>query len=211
MNEKVGDIYNWILFRFTYRYFYYGTIFLYDHSMDCKRKCNPLVFLDTTVIMGIQISQIRIFIQRILFHIKSWGVNMCSQNVHTFLNRLLTYMKKCHDLFHSYSINFISGLDLFAGFQFLFQGNITLTLRFLYQFFYTLTFSLGYIQKISVILCQFFQIFFIGFCIGKPCILSLHVYHLMLHSLWAFDPDILFFNVSIIRQTFPNIYNPCHS
>ena len=41
------------------------------NSVNCQRKRHPLILLDAAVIMGVQISESTILVQRILFHIHS--------------------------------------------------------------------------------------------------------------------------------------------
>ena len=78
--------------------FYCRAVFFYDNSMDSERNRHPLVFLDTTVIMGIQIGKTAILIKRILFYVKARGINVRPQNIHAFRHRLLSDLEH-HDRF----------------------------------------------------------------------------------------------------------------
>ena len=51
-----------IILILTDIYFCCTSVFLYHYAMDCQGKSHPLVFLNTAIIMGIQICKIRILI-----------------------------------------------------------------------------------------------------------------------------------------------------
>ena len=56
MNEQVGYEEYRIILILTYVNLNCSTVLLDYNAMDCKRNCNPLILLDTTIIMCVQIS-----------------------------------------------------------------------------------------------------------------------------------------------------------
>ena len=62
MDQKICNIYDGIIFILTDIYFCCTSVFFYHYAMDCQGKSHPLVFLNTAIIMGIQICKIRILI-----------------------------------------------------------------------------------------------------------------------------------------------------
>ena len=175
MNQKVCNIYDWIILVLSDIYFCYASVFLYYYTVDRKGKSYPLILLNAAIIMGIQISQVCILVQRILFDIQTRGINMCSQNVHSMGNLLFSDMEKGNDLFHSYCINLISGFQSVTSSNLLFQRFIACFLRFFHDFSHTLSLCFSHIKEITVCLCYSFQFFFLCLCIGQPCVSTLHL------------------------------------
>ena len=62
MDQKISDVYDRIILIFTNCHIDHSTIFFDNHTMDCERQCNPVIFLYTAIIMGIKICEICIFI-----------------------------------------------------------------------------------------------------------------------------------------------------
>lgn len=100
--------------------------------------------------MRIQISQIRILIQRILLDIQSRRVDMCTENAHTSGKLFRSYMKQSNDLLHPYRINLVTGLDLLAFFKLRLKRFISGSLCFLHDFCNTFPFCF----PLSKILCK---------------------------------------------------------
>ncbi len=88
----------------------YRTVFLRNNAVKCKRKRNPLVFLNTAIVVGIQIGKFFVLVQRVLLDINPWRVNVCPQDVHACFQRLLSDMENGDCFVHAY------GIDLIAGF-----------------------------------------------------------------------------------------------
>ena len=72
------------------------TALLDDHAMDRQRQCDIVIFLDPAVIMGVEIGDAGVLIQRILLHIKSGRIDMRAENVQAVLKRLCSNLKEHH-------------------------------------------------------------------------------------------------------------------
>ena len=59
LDQQIRDNKDRIIFFFTDTYLNCCAIFLCNHSMKGKWKCHPLIFLDSTIIMGIHIGKIQ--------------------------------------------------------------------------------------------------------------------------------------------------------
>ena len=79
--------------------------------MDCKRHCNPLIFLDSSIVVGIQIDQALAFIERIHLDVQTRRIDMGSKYVHSLLHRLRAYMEKGDCLFVVLYIDLVSALE----------------------------------------------------------------------------------------------------
>jgi len=62
MNQKVCNVKNRIILILADGYIYNSAILLHNYAMHCHWKSNPLIFLHSTVVMSVKISQIRILI-----------------------------------------------------------------------------------------------------------------------------------------------------
>ena len=85
--------------------------------MQGKGNRHPLVFLHPAVIMGIQISNAAVLINRILLNIQPGRINMGSQNIHAFLHRLFPNLVHNQAFVHIDGINLISWLNFASAFQ----------------------------------------------------------------------------------------------
>ena len=117
MDQKICDVKYRILRLLTNADLHNASVLLCNNAMHSKRQCHPLVFLYATIIMSIQISQVRILVQRILLNIQSRRVDMCTENAHPSGKLFGSYMKQGNDLLHPYCINLVTGLDLLAFFK----------------------------------------------------------------------------------------------
>jgi len=117
MDQQICDNKDWIIFFLTDAHLNCCTIFLCDHSMKGKWKCHPLIFLDPTIIMCIKISKLFILIKRVLLYIDTWGINVCSKNIHPFCQRFCTHMEQRNRLVHTHGIQFISGFHFSTVFN----------------------------------------------------------------------------------------------
>ncbi len=88
-----------------------AAVLFHHNAMDGKGKGGPLVFLDASVIVGVQIGQFPLLVERILLHIQSGGVNVGCQDIHPFFQRLGPQMKQHCGFFHGDGVNPISGLQ----------------------------------------------------------------------------------------------------
>ena len=71
MNQQIADADNRIIFFFPDAQIDPGSVFFEDNPMQRHRQGNPLILLDTTVIMRIHQRQAMILIERMLLHIQT--------------------------------------------------------------------------------------------------------------------------------------------
>jgi len=176
MDQKICDVKYRIFHILTNADLHNASVLLCNNTMHGKRQCHPLVFLYTTIIMGIQISQIRILVQRILLDIQSRRIDMCTENAHTSGKLFRSYMKQSNDLLHPYRINLVTGLDLLAFFKLRLKRFISGSLCFLHDFCNTFPFRFSFIQKFSVSLRKLLHFCLFCFLIRKPRISSFHLH-----------------------------------
>ena len=93
LNKQICDDKYRIIFIFSDGYLHSFSVLFDDDAVQCERLCHPLIFFYTAIIMSIKISKFFIFIERILFHVNTRRINMCSKNIHSLRNRSLTDSK----------------------------------------------------------------------------------------------------------------------
>ena len=62
MDQKICNVKHRIILILADGYIYNSAILLHNYAMHCHWKSNPLIFLHSTVVMSVKISQIRILI-----------------------------------------------------------------------------------------------------------------------------------------------------
>ena len=62
-----------------------------DDTVQGKRQSDVKIFLDTAVVMCVEIGKSAILVQRILLDIESRGVDMSAEDIHSALHRLMAY------------------------------------------------------------------------------------------------------------------------
>ena len=72
-----------------------GSILQADNAVEGKGNCYPLVFFDSTVVMGVKVDDEVAFIERVLLYVKPWGIYVGTKNVHAFFDGCVSYVKKC--------------------------------------------------------------------------------------------------------------------
>ena len=64
-----------------------GSVLFRDDSVQCERKCNPLVVFNSAIVMGVEQGESILFVERILFEIKAGRVNVRTEDIHACLQR----------------------------------------------------------------------------------------------------------------------------
>ena len=118
--------------------------------------------------MCVQISKSLVFIQRILLYINSRRINMCSQNIHSFLYRRCSCLEKYNGLPHIIHIYFIPCMNLCAGFDQIFHIPVSLCLCQFNRLFDAFTFRLTFIQTCTILRIHFFQLPDLRFTVRLP-------------------------------------------
>ena len=67
MDQKIRYSENRIILLFSYGNIDHTTVFFCDYSVKSQRQCHPLILFDTTIVVGLQKSHLRILIEGILF------------------------------------------------------------------------------------------------------------------------------------------------
>ena len=81
MDQKIADA-KYRIFRFLSDiYNCFGPILTDNYAVERQWQCYPLVFFNTSILMGIQQCQICIFIQWILFQIQSRRIDMRAKDI----------------------------------------------------------------------------------------------------------------------------------
>ena len=88
-----------------------------DHdSIDGKRACNPLILLDSTIIVRIQVYNSGfvelVFIDGILLGVESGRIDVSSQDVHTLADFITADVEQNQALAHLVVVDLVTGLEL---------------------------------------------------------------------------------------------------
>ena len=110
MDQQITDSNNGITRLVTNIDLHHCAVFFCHNSVQRQWQRYPLIFLDTPIVMGVQKHQILILIHGILLNIQTGRVDMCTQNIHSFTDRLLTNDKHCQRFPHMIVIYFVAGL-----------------------------------------------------------------------------------------------------
>ena len=122
--------------------------------MQSQRKGNPLVFLDTAIIMGIQKCHLGILIKRILLQIKTWRIDVGTQDIHALLHRLRTNDKHRDLLAHVIAENLVSCLQTSAALQDFLNRYKACCQSSFFEFIRALTLCLASTDKALIFICE---------------------------------------------------------
>ena len=79
--------------------------------MESEWDSDPLILLHAAIIMGIGKNEVMIFIKRVLFEVKAWGIDMSAQNPKAFDKRLFADDEGADVLVLVDEIDFVAWLD----------------------------------------------------------------------------------------------------
>ena len=96
MREEIRNAYHRIIFVLADYDFYQLPVLFRYHPVYRKGKGNPLIFLDSAVVVGVKVSKSGFFIKGILFCVKPRRVYVRPQNVHSLFYRFFPHDKKHH-------------------------------------------------------------------------------------------------------------------
>ena len=82
-----------------------------DHAVQGERQGQPLVFLDATVVMGIQVNQKILFVEGILLDVQPGRVNVRAEDVHAVLNVPRTDVEQGNGLAELAQVHLIARLE----------------------------------------------------------------------------------------------------
>ena len=174
MNQQIRHTEHRILLVFSDHHIHNGAVFLCHNTMDRQRKRYPLIFLDSAVIMSIQIRESGILVKRILFYIHTRRIDMRAEDIHSVGQRLASDLEQ-HDRFlHAYCINLIPCVQrcilLNAGLKI----SVACLLRLAHDLCHALTLGFSIIQEFPVSVTQFVHFLQFFLFVVIPCCLSLH-------------------------------------
>ena len=174
MDQQICNNENRIIFLFSNADIYNCSILFCDHSVQCQRKCNPLILLNSAIIMCIKISKFIIFIKWVLLYINAWGIYMGSEKIHSLFQWLCSHMEHCDGLVHAYCVYLISCLYFFTVSDDLFQVLIPFFFNSFNRKTYTFPLCLSGIQAGLIILIYCLKTAQFLCTVLTPCIFSLH-------------------------------------
>ena len=174
VGQQVADTHHRIIVFFTDADIQARAVLLHNHAVQRQFTRHPLVLLDTAVIMGIRQGKIPVFIQGILLQVQPRAVNMRTDNIHAFRQRLLSDMEGQHRLAHLVQINLIPGFQRLLLCNRLLQVDISRLLQSGNGVHHTFPFRLSGVDKCLIRLREIFQFLQFSFIIRFPCIGSFH-------------------------------------
>ena len=134
-----------------------ASVLLDNNSVNRKRKCSVLVLLDAAVVMGIEKREVILFVKRIALNIHPGRIDMCSENVHSVAERLLSDPEQAYGLVHPYGIYLITGLKLLLRADKFVELNISCGFRKIYDLVHAFPLGLAFGKEIDVLGIQFFK------------------------------------------------------
>ena len=150
-------------------------VLLNDDTVECKRHCNPLVLLNSTVIVGIEVRHLCILIQRVLFDVDSRRVDMRAENIHSVYKRLRACLEKYNGFFRIVHIYLVPCLYRFPSLNQVLHITIARFFRQLLRDAYTFPLRLSQVKACQIPADHPLQFLQVRFIICVPQILSVHV------------------------------------
>ena len=142
--------------------------------MERQRLSDPLVLLNAAVIVGIQVGQTLVFIQRILLHVNPGRVDVGTQNVHALAHGLLADDEEHNVLLHPHPVHPVTSLELFTLGNDLIQVTESSCFGQLHSFGNALPLRFAVVQERNIALAQRFHLLQCSFVIAFPGILFIH-------------------------------------
>ena len=115
----------------TDHHIHQSSICFCNHTVNGQGQGHPLIFLDTAIVMGIQIGQITFLIERILLYIQPGRIQMGTQDIHTLFQRILADVEQSNRLSHIVGIDLVSRCKLLLTLHGFLQRDISRLLRLL--------------------------------------------------------------------------------
>ena len=115
VNQQVGDHQDGIVLVLTDGDGNGGAVLAAHNAVDGKRHTGPLILLDAAVVVGLEVGNFAVLIQRLGLHVHAGGVHMGGADVRTLGKRLLANHGNHKALAAVVQINLIAGLHVHAG------------------------------------------------------------------------------------------------
>ena len=119
VGEKVGNAEYRVAFVLADVYLYGAAVSTDNYAVKCKRDSAPLILLDSAVVMGLEVSGLLVFKERVLLHIKTGRVNVSGCNMNALFHRLPAYDRKDNCLASVVVINLVAGFKAHISLKFL--------------------------------------------------------------------------------------------
>ena len=174
MDQKITDTKYRIFRLVTDTHLHGRTIFFRDHTVQCQRQCHPLIFLDASIIMGIQHGKTGILVERILFDIHTRGVNVRAQNIHTVFQVFFSDDKHRKPFSHVIDVNPVACLQCLSCLYGIRQIQKSCFFGARDKFRHALTLCFAFRDKFAVSFRKLIYLCHILFGIIFPCQFSFH-------------------------------------
>ena len=175
VNEQIGDTDNGVGEVFTDNDIDEGTVLLCNYAVQRKGNGDPLVLLDTAVVVGIEICNVGILIHGILLEVHAGGVDMCADDIDALFKGLLTHLEEHDGFTHGVEIYAIAALELAALGDYLIHIAIALCFRHFDGVGDAFALGLAVVKILTVLAANRIQLFIFSSIIGFPCIFSFHI------------------------------------
>ncbi len=207
MDEQIRHEENGIVLVLSHIDLHGTAVLLHNHTVNGKGNRHPLVLFHAAVIMGVQISETAILIERILFHVQTGGINMCPKNIDAVLHLLLTDLKHHDGFIHPYGIHLVARFELFAILHQRLQFLIARRIQCIYDLVDALPLGLSSVQKVHILSGKSIHFFKLFLIIRFPCVFLLHGCH---SSLFRFmgQPKLTCAAICSYSTTLQNIVLP---
>ena len=180
MYEKICNTEYRIILVLSYVHCHNVTICLCNNTVYGKWECYPLILLDSAVIVSVEICKSALLIQRILLHIHSRGINVCTEYVHALLKLLLSYIEHGDRLVHPHGIHFISSCKALLVLNDLLQISVAVILCLSDDLFNAFSLCLAIVKEFPVVLTQALQLLYLILLVFVPRIFLCHFHCLLL-------------------------------
>ena len=119
VDQQVGHIQDGVIVVLTDGDGHNLTVLAVYNTVNSQGNGGPLILLDTAVVMGLQIGDLRILIQGIGLHIHTGGVHMRSADISAICQTLAADNGQQNALVPVVVVDLVTGLQIHTGFQLL--------------------------------------------------------------------------------------------
>ena len=115
MDQKVGHVENRVVVIEAHIDFYFLAIFGVYHADQSQRDAGPLVFLDAAVVVGAEIHDAFLLMDRVCFEVQTRGVDVGAYDLDACMHRFFADNGQDHRLAFLVPVHFVTGLQRVHG------------------------------------------------------------------------------------------------
>ena len=167
MDEQVGHAEHGIVLRLADADVDGRTVFLHDDAVHRERQRRPLVFLDTAVVVGVEVGEPAVLVERVLLDVEAAGVDVRAEDVHAVRERRLADLEEDDGLLHVDGIDLVARLEALAALDEPREVAIACGLRLAHGLLDALALRLAAAEEVAVARIECLELLFLLLVVGQ--------------------------------------------